>query len=179
MTDHRCLYEPWHAEGSFLNRMLHVGGMAGSWGTWFTHALRHLPLDVFDDIKEMIMVVSTGHVDGCRVPPDVQEGRELVLISDRVLPKSGSSGDQPEVRYFVVTVLHEIAHVVCRHRSPRSISTESNSTQEDEARTIALEWFNLAGPKLGGEFQSMDDNEYTRHEQEFARRREEFYKGGG
>jgi Zn-dependent peptidase ImmA (M78 family) len=40
--------------------------------------------------------------------------------------------------------LHEVAHAIRKHKSPRfdNLTEQENQAQEDEAHTIATEWFN-------------------------------------
>ena len=73
-----------------------------------------------------------------------RENREIILFSDGLLPKQGAVEDQPEVRFFIFAVLHEIVHAIKDHKSPKfdSLSNEENAAQELEADVIALEWFN-------------------------------------
>ncbi len=51
----------------------------------------------------------------------------------------------PEFRYFVFAVLHEVAHVDLDHKSQMfdGITSEKNTDQEIEANAQALKWYNM------------------------------------
>ena len=48
------------------------------------------------------------------------------------------------MRYLIYVVLHEVAHAIKMHRSPKidRLSKEDYETQEREADETALAWFN-------------------------------------
>ena len=154
MTDRRDLYRSSHSAGSYLNEMLDCGE---SYNRWVEIALEHLPIEVFDENKEKLVFVSTAERDGCRLARRYCEDREVILLSERIRPKRGMSLGDTEARYFVFVVLHEIVHAIKKHMSPKfdSLSPEENTAQEDEADTVALEWFNA--------YVDAQNNEYMTH----------------
>ena len=58
--------------------------------------------------------------------------------------KDGANEGQPEVRYFIFAVLHEVVHAIKKHKSPKfdNLTKQENRGQEDEADKIAIQWFN-------------------------------------
>lgn len=141
MTDTDELYQSWMIEGSYFNLMLDCGD---NYNHWVGFALEYLPQAVLDENKDNLVFISTAHRDACRVARHYCENREVILLSERVLPKRGANERQPEVRYFIFVVLHEVVHAVKRHKSPKfdKLTPEENQAQEDEADKIAIEWFN-------------------------------------
>lgn len=141
MTNIKKLYESWIRKGSYFNLMLDCGYQ---YNQWVQIALEYLPPEVLDENKEKLLFISTAERDACRVARHYCESREIILLSDRIFPKQGANGGQPEVRYFIFTVLHEVAHAIKKHKSPKfdNLSEQENQSQEEEADAIALEWFN-------------------------------------
>lgn len=124
-----------------LNRMLYCGSQ---YDNWVTNALEYLPSDILFEIKDNIVFFSTAEVDGLRVVRDICEAREIILLSERILPKRGYKEDDSEVRYFIFVILHEVAHAVKKHRSQLfdNLTPQDSSAQEKEADDLALSWFN-------------------------------------
>lgn len=141
MTDPDELYRSWRSEGSYLNAMLDCGDF---YNGWVEIALGYLPIEVFDEQKENLVFVSTAQRDGCRLARKNCEDREVILLSERVLPKSRAKEDDSNVRYFIFVLLHEVVHAIKKHKSPKfdSLSDADNQAQETEADSLALEWFN-------------------------------------
>ena len=108
-------------------------------------ALEYLPDDVSDGNPTDLVFLSTVAQDACRVAREYGKTRDIILISERILP-SGREFDQndPQARYFIFVVLHETVHAVKRHKSPFSdgLSPEESVRQEEEADSLAMEWFN-------------------------------------
>lgn len=103
---------------------------------------RFLPTEVLWENRERLYFISTTERDAVRVVPSNSKDRNVIVLSDRILPKSGWSEDQPRFRYFVFAVLHEFAHAVQDHQPPNQISHEEDLSQEDEADDLAIRWFN-------------------------------------
>lgn len=141
MTEMEKLYESWMIPGSFFNEMLDCGD---HYNQWVEIALEYLPQAVLEENKDKLVFISTAQRDGCRVARHYCENREVILLSERILPKQGANEEQPEVRYFIFVVLHEVAHAIRKHKSPKydELTTEQNLAQEDEADALALKWFN-------------------------------------
>jgi hypothetical protein len=110
---------------------------------WIRVALEYMPEDVLAEEGPNLAIIGLGGIGGCRLPRQYRE-REVILISDWLFPPAGHSEGDDTGRFFIVTLLHEIAHAVCRHRSPRldQLSAEENQTQEEEADAMAVQWFN-------------------------------------
>lgn len=104
----------------------------------------HLPPEILDEHKEGLVYISTADRDGCRLARKHCEEREVILLSERILPKQHASLGDPDVRYFVFVVLHETVHAIKRHKSPRfdGLTDAEDERQETEADQLALEWFN-------------------------------------
>src|SRR3989304_8948648 len=85
-----------------------------------------------------------AHRDGCRLARVLCETREVIVLSEHVLPKAHANAGQPDVRYFIYVVLHEVAHAIRKHRSPEydSLTSDEVDTQEREADALAFQWFN-------------------------------------
>ena len=141
MTDIDTLYESWVIEGSYLNNMIDCGDR---YNQWVEIALGYLPVEILDEHKENLVFISTAQRDACRVARHYCENREVILLSDRVLPKHGADEGQPEVRCFIFTLLHEIAHAIQKHKSQKfdGLTKEQNQAQEEEADRLAFGWFN-------------------------------------
>lgn len=135
------LYRSWSLKDSYFHRMIHCGDY---YNQWIEYALHYLPRHVLEECKEKLTFISTGHLDGCRLAPALRKNREIIVLSERILPKQRASEIDREVRYFIYVVLHEVAHVVKKHRTPTfdNITTQENDLQEREADELALRWFN-------------------------------------
>lgn len=140
MTDPRELYTSWLRRGSYLNQMLECGPDANR---WLEHALINcLPMDIFDEWKDALAFLSTVNRDAFRIARATREKRELIVISERIIPKGPLSEDNPRVRYFIFAALHEVAHAIKQHKPPNEISDEDNKAQENEADDLAYRWYN-------------------------------------
>lgn len=151
MTDDRLLYQSSIIRGSYFNRMLDCG----PYNRWVEIALGYLPREVLDEHKENLAFISMAHRDGTRLARIICETREVIVLSEHVLPRGHAKEDQSEVRYFFYVVLHEIAHAIKKHRSPQydSLTKEEFDAQEQEADDLAFKWFNdhiaeIANPHL-------------------------------
>lgn len=140
MTPTNQLYESWLRKGSYFNRMIDCGY---SRNRWVEIALSYLPQEVLDENKEAFVFIAMGECDACRVAPQYRE-REIILLSEHIFPDAHVAADHATARYFIFAVLHEVAHAVRKHRSPRfdGLSREENEAQEREADCIAYAWFN-------------------------------------
>jgi hypothetical protein len=52
------------------------------------------------------------------------DGRHLVILSERIVPRVKLTETALSVRYFVFVVSHEIAHAYCDHPPPNKISRD-------------------------------------------------------
>ena len=112
---------------------------------WLEIALKYLPEDLFDQNTKGFLFTSTVTRDACRVARHYCQTREIILISERILP-GRNVGDEtkPKARYFIYVVLHEIAHAIRAHSSPLldNLTKEDCEAQETEADELAMKWFN-------------------------------------
>jgi hypothetical protein len=108
-------------------------------------------LDILDKHKENIVFLTTADRDGCRVAQHYCKNCEVILLSERILPKEHANEGQADVRYFIYVILHEVVHAIKKHKSPKfdQLSPEEKKAQEDEADSLALEWFNQHIEALG------------------------------
>lgn len=109
---------------------------------WGNYALGCLPDEVLTQCGDRLAFVSTTESDGRRLTQRFCEGRDIVVLSERIVPKGHRSEADAQVRYFVFAVLHEVAHAYCDHRPPNEISKDENDAQEAEANALAFQWFN-------------------------------------
>ena len=130
-------------EGSCFGIMLFCGMR---YNPWVKYALKHLPPAILSELRDKLAFFLTGNKDACRLPRAICEQKEIILLSEHILPKEDVGRDQSDkkVRYFVFVVLHEIAHAVKKHRSPLidKLSANESKAQEKEANELALSWFN-------------------------------------
>lgn len=150
MTPPEQLYESWVRKGSYFNRMIDCGS---SRNRWVEIALGYLPYEVLDENKEALVFIALSECDACRVAPQYRE-REMILLSEHVFPERGVAEDHPSARYFIFVVLHEIAHAIRKHKSPRfdRLSKEEAEAQEREADDMACEWFNAHVKDVGNPY---------------------------
>jgi hypothetical protein len=150
MTEPNQLYQSWQVEGSYFNRMLDCGF---SRNRWVEIALSYLPYEFLDEHKEGLVFIALSECDACRLAPQYRE-REIILLSDHVFPVAGAAEDHLLARYFFFVVLHEVAHAIKRHKSPRfdRLSKEENDAQEREADDLAYRWFNQHIEQEGNPF---------------------------
>ena len=105
----------------------------------------YLPPDVLSNFDGRLAFLSTGGVDGVRLTRSFCRDRDVILLSERILPvKSGDEEFHPAYRYFIFVVLREIAHACKDHLSPLSddLTAPQVETQTREADELALKWFN-------------------------------------
>ncbi len=121
---------------------------------WLKRALEYLPEDVFDQNVKGFLFTSTAGRDACRVARHYCQSREIILISERILPgRIVSEVTDPEAKYFIYAVLHEIAHAIGEHRSPflDNLTEKEYEAEENEADELAMKWFNDHVSKLNNE----------------------------
>jgi len=118
----------------------------GYWhNRWLETALKYLPDDLVENDKGELLFTSTATRDACRIARHYCQTREIILISERILPcKNISSETDSKARYFIYVVLHEVAHAIKKHKSPLldGLTKEESETQEKEADDLAIKWFN-------------------------------------
>ena len=109
---------------------------------WVERALGCIPDEIWDKHGDSFAFVCTADSDGRRLGRAFAEGKHIIVLSERVIPRGPVAEDHPGVRYLHFVVLHEVAHAVCDHRPPNEITPEANQAQEDEADALAFEWLN-------------------------------------
>ena len=77
-------------EGSYFNHMLDCGDR---YNQWVKIALGYLPIEILDENSENLVFISTAQRDACRVARFYCENREVILLSERILPKQGAVED--------------------------------------------------------------------------------------
>lgn len=105
----------------------------------------YLPPDVLSAFNGRLALLSTISVDGVRLTKSFCRDREVIVLSERILPaRSGDEEFHPAYRYFIFVVLHEIAHACRDHLSPLfdGLSQEEADLQQRETDELALKWFN-------------------------------------
>jgi len=123
------------------SEILISGDQSQAW--WINIALEYLPKDILRVEGPNLAIVGVGDFGGYRLPKQYRE-REIILLSEWIFPPSAHSEADDSGKCFIVTVLHEIAHAVYRHKSPNldNLSSEEDKTQENEADNIAIDWYN-------------------------------------
>jgi hypothetical protein len=126
---------------TYFSRMLQCGADANS---LLEHVLiYYFPRQLLDEWKDRLVFLSGARADAFRVGKKLREEREIIVISERIIPKGGGvAEDDPGRRYFVFAALHELAHVVRQHKPPNEITADENRAQEAEADELAFGWFN-------------------------------------
>ena len=109
---------------------------------WIRHALKCLPEDIFVSYLDRLAFVCMDTSDARRLTSSFCEGRDIIVLSERIIPRGPLCEDNLRVRYFWFAVLHEVAHAVSQHLSPNQITDAENQAQEIEANKLAFEWFN-------------------------------------
>jgi hypothetical protein len=105
----------------------------------------YLPPDVLSAFSGRLAFLSTTCVDGVRLTKSFCRDREVIVLSERIIPaRSGDEEFHPAYRYFIFVVLHEVAHACRDHLSPSldGLSAEEADAQERETDELALKWFN-------------------------------------
>jgi hypothetical protein len=105
----------------------------------------YLPVDVLSAFDGRLALLSTGNMDGVRLTKSFCSDRDVIVLSERILPvKSGDEEFHPGYRYFIFVVLREIAHACKDHLSPLSddLTAPQLDIQKREADELALKWFN-------------------------------------
>ncbi len=114
-----------------------------SHATWINIALGYLPEEILKDEGANLAIIGLGRIGGCQVPEQYRQ-RELVLLSDWIFPPPGHSEGDESGQFFIVTLLHEIAHAIRRHKSPAldELTFEEEQSQQEEADSLAISWYN-------------------------------------
>ncbi|HYA41602.1 MAG TPA: hypothetical protein VEF34_09880 [Syntrophobacteraceae bacterium] len=141
MTIRFCLNRPREFQKGYLNAIIDCGYLHNR---WVQTALEYVPEHLFDQRTDFLFT-STATSDACRVARDLCRTREIILVSERILPSENVRDEtNPKARYFIYAVLHEIAHALRAHKSPLldALKIEEYEAQEEEADELAMKWFN-------------------------------------
>ena len=105
----------------------------------------YLPSDVLSAFDGRLAFVSTLGVDGVRLTKSFCRDRDVIVLSERIIPVTSEDEEfHPVYRYFIFVVLREIAHACKEHVSPYSndLTAPQVESQTREAEELALKWFN-------------------------------------
>src|SRR5918995_1984866 len=105
----------------------------------------YLPSDVLSVLDGRLAFVSTLGVDGVRLTKSFCRDRDVIVLSERIIPVTSEDEEfHPVYRYFIFVVLREIAHACKEHVSPYSndLTAPQVESQTREAEELALKWFN-------------------------------------
>ena len=80
--------------------------------------------------------------DACRLTSIIREHEEVIILSPWIFPYKTFSENDEGIRYFIFCVLHEVAHIILKHKCPMNCSVQENERQEKDADDLALKWFN-------------------------------------
>jgi hypothetical protein len=82
-------------------------------------ALEYVPRDVMKKYGKRLAIFSVTQSDGVRLTRSFCKDREIIVLSEHAFPKSGTSETHRDYRHFIYVVLHEFAHAVKNHLSPK------------------------------------------------------------
>ena len=108
-------------------------------------ALACIPDDIWIEWKDRLAFICKDDADACRLTHSFCNDREIIVLSERIIPRGPLCEDHLLVRYFNYIVLHEVAHAVCNHKPPHEIGGKeggADKEQEKEADTLACGWLN-------------------------------------
>jgi hypothetical protein len=91
------------------------------------------------------VIVSVPEYIAVRLTKRFYDNRDIIVLSASLFPQEhGVKKTDEEFRFFAYTVLHEVAHALCNHKSQKldGLTREENEHQETEARALAIQWFN-------------------------------------
>lgn len=105
-----------------------------------THAIQCIPLNEIDELS--ILFVCIDNSDARRLVMENYKDFEIIVISEFVVPRDWDNEDHWKKRYFNFLILHEVAHALHKHKSPKKLNLEQNKKQEDDADSTAMLWLN-------------------------------------
>jgi Zn-dependent peptidase ImmA (M78 family) len=106
---------------------------------WAEHALLCLPDDIRNEWDNRLTIICMAESDGRRLTRKSREGKEIIILAERIVPSSSSNEDSADVRYFVFALLHEIAHAIYDDPPPNENSKEENEAIETRANSLAFQ----------------------------------------
>jgi len=105
-----------------------------------THAIQCIPLNEIDPINILFVCIDSS--DARRLVMENYQNFEIIVISEFVVPRTWRTEDDWSKRYFNFVVLHEVAHALLQHKSPKVLKIDQAKHQEEEADELAFGWFN-------------------------------------
>ncbi len=104
------------------------------------HALQCIPLDQINHLKILFVCIDSS--DARRLIIENYRDFEIIVISEFVVPREWKTEDDWLKKYFNYVVLHEVAHAVLKHKSPRTLDIDQARMQEMDADSLAMTWLN-------------------------------------
>jgi hypothetical protein len=104
-------------------------------------ALDYLPDNIWENINEKVAFIILNS-DACRLTSIIREYEEVIILSPWIFPYKFFTENEKGFRYFIFCVLHEVAHIILKHKSPLDCSVQEKQKQEKGADGLALKWFN-------------------------------------
>jgi hypothetical protein len=82
--------------------------------------------------------------DAIVLSSEIHNYKKIVILFPWIFPNKPLVSDKEyrKYKYFIYCILHEIAHIYLKHKSPSTCSTQENVQQEDDANNLALKCFN-------------------------------------
>lgn len=105
-------------------------------------ALEYIPEEVHTDIPETAIYTTTTRF-GIVLGPDIRKKYEVVMLSDKIIPPSGTPDADRFFRFFVFTVLHEVAHIF-------------GCNSESDADETAMSWYNKHISEINSDLPDFD-----------------------
>jgi hypothetical protein len=109
-------------------------------------ALDYVPKEILQGLEDNIAIFSCPSCDGKRISIEWLKNRDIIniiILPERIFYYAKNRPfSRPEGRYFVYIVLHEIAHAFKEHLPPLEVNEAEIERQENEAKDLAIEWFN-------------------------------------
>lgn len=119
------------------------------------HAIQCVDVNEIQHLKILFVCVDSS--DARRLVMENYVDFEIIVISEFVVPRDWRTEDNWSKRYFNYLILHEIAHALLKHKSPRSIDADDNEIQENDADDLAMKWLNnYLALKNMGEYSKME-----------------------
>lgn len=103
-------------------------------------AIQCIPLCEIEGIKILFVCIDSS--DARRLVMEQYEGFEIIVFSEFVIPRNWKTEDEWSKKYFNYVVLHEVAHALLKHKSPKTMTIGQSTAQENEADELAMSWFN-------------------------------------
>ena len=115
----------------------------GSHNIKVSEALKYLPQDIFENINGRVAFIMLKS-DACVLNSKIRKYEEIIILSPWIFPYKPlvDKKQNRKYKYFIYCILHEVAHIILKHKSPPDCLRQEYEKQEDDARNLASEWFN-------------------------------------